>query len=117
MQSTKPENQVEEKKLAIYAAAKREIGWRRSGNLGPEIKFSHKVHIVEAELDCKDCHGNIAQTDTLPKKPAFPYTHALCGQCHDVEKKKPEAVAAKGDAVGAEVTEGSKVDCRMCHPH
>jgi len=126
MQSEKPEDQVEEKKLDVYAAAKREIQWRRSAYMAPGVKFSHKVHIVEAELDCKDCHGDIAQTNTLPRTPAIPYTHELCGECHDVEKKEGEKVAeeeiAEGeDAVGKAVAEGGDaaeeggVDCRMCH--
>jgi len=115
MQSESPENQAEEKKLEIYAAGKREIQWRRSACLAPGVKFSHKVHIVEAELDCKDCHGDIAKTDALPKAPAIPYTHQLCGECHEVEKKEVEKVAVKEDAVREEVAEEENVDCRMCH--
>jgi len=115
MQSEKPEDQVEEKKLEIYAAGKREIQWRRSAYMVPDIKFSHKVHVVEGELACKDCHGDIAQTDALPKTPAFPYTHQLCGECHEVEKTDVEEVAVTEDAVGGEVAEEDQGECRMCH--
>jgi c(7)-type cytochrome triheme protein len=96
MQSTKPENQAEEKKLAIYAAGKSEIPWPRVGFLDPGTKFSHKVHVVEGELDCKDCHGDIAQADALPKKLPYPYNHTLCGQCHD--------------------TSQAANNCKTCHP-
>jgi len=88
MQSEKPDDQAEEKKLEIYALAKREIQWPRAAFLVPGITFSHQVHIVEGELDCAECHGDIAETNALPKKAAFPYNHELCGQCHEVEKEE-----------------------------
>ncbi|MFQ5457731.1 MAG: cytochrome c3 family protein [Myxococcota bacterium] len=96
MQSTAPENVREEEKLEFYASAEREIAWKYSARLPKGLFFSHQVHVVEAEAECEDCHGEIAETDALPKKPAIPYTHTLCGDCHEVS-----------EAVGS---------CRMCHP-
>jgi c(7)-type cytochrome triheme protein len=97
MQSTEPQNQIEEKKLlTYYAKLNKEIHWPYLGSLAPGVFFSHKVHVVEAELDCKDCHGDIAQTDALPKKLPYPYNHTLCGQCHDTSQ----------DMNG----------CKTCHP-
>lgn len=96
MQSTKPADQAEERKLNYYANLNKQIPWPSVGMLAPATYFSHKVHIVEGELSCEDCHGDIAETESLPTKPAYAYNHELCGQCHD--------------------TEEDKSGCRMCHP-
>lgn len=96
MQSEKPEDQAEEMKLEYYANLDKEIPWPYVGSLAPGTYFSHKVHVVDGELDCADCHGDIAETDALPTKPAYAYDHTLCGECHD--------------------TEEDKTACRTCHP-
>ena len=88
MQSEKPEDQAEEKKLEIYAAAKREIPWPRVAQILSSNQFSHKVHVVDGELECSECHGDIAQTDTLPTKTPVPFNHELCGQCHEVQAQE-----------------------------
>lgn len=96
MQSTQPRDQREEEKLEFYAATEREIPWPKPTTLPRGVFFSHRIHVIEAEAECDDCHVDIAETDTLPRKPAIPYNHTLCGDCHETEA-----------AIGA---------CRLCHP-
>lgn len=56
------------------------------------IKFNHKLHIVDAEVKCEDCHtravNSVSLKDNLnPKK-------EVCATCHDVKSEK---------------------DCKLCH--
>lgn len=48
-----------------------------------ELKFSHKFHIEEQEIECGDCH-QAALTSTSGKDNLFP-TMEVCADCHDVE--------------------------------
>jgi len=48
------------------------------------IKFSHKTH-KENDVDCEDCHGNVAESTTL-KDMLIP-KQEVCSDCHDVEDK------------------------------
>ncbi|MBK8553489.1 MAG: cytochrome c3 family protein [Ignavibacteria bacterium] len=50
------------------------------------IKFNHKVHTVDAEVKCEDCHtkaltSNLSSDNLNPKKKD-------CESCHDVKGYK-----------------------------
>lgn len=52
-------------------------------NNDPELIFSHRLHVVDEELECSDCHENaevseIGTDDLLPTK-------ELCSDCHEVD--------------------------------
>lgn len=56
------------------------------------IKFSHKLHVAEMEIECGDCHTSTAESVVssdflLPQK-------EQCAECHDVE---------------------DEMNCTMCH--
>ena len=55
------------------------------------ITFSHNRHIVKEKVGCSDCHGNMAENDSLDTKRAVP-RESTCMDCHD-----------KAD------------NCKMCH--
>jgi hypothetical protein len=48
-----------------------------------ELKFSHKLHAVENELECVNCH-EAAESSTTGKENLLP-TMEGCANCHDVE--------------------------------
>ncbi|MDP3937968.1 MAG: cytochrome c3 family protein, partial [Deltaproteobacteria bacterium] len=86
VQSEAPEDQIEEEKLAYFVERDMEIEWPRPALLLSGIIFSHQVHVVEGELDCGDCHEDIAETSTLPDRTNFKYDHGVCGDCHEVDE-------------------------------
>jgi len=65
----------------IYAGSKQDISKNKK-----LIKFSHKLHIVNAGVECGDCHSSVmnstALSDTLLPKMKD------CANCHDVEDDK-----------------------------
>ena len=69
------------KKIAAYAAAKREIPWQRVYGFDPGalVKFKHAPHI-RAKVECARCHGDMAQATTA--QPLVRHTMGTCLSCH-----------------------------------
>ena len=88
------------------------------------LLFSHKAH--EGEAECGDCHGEVAEAQTLGG--ALEPGHDQCFECHDDEeencafchadpkyagKQAPERVPITfSHEIHVEESEG---DCRVCH--
>lgn len=54
-----------------------------NGGKQDELKFSHKLHVEENEIECSSCH-DAASTSQTGKDNLFPDMET-CGGCHDVE--------------------------------
>lgn len=63
-----------------------------AGEKQVELKFSHKLHVVENDLECTTCHETVEESKTGTDN-LMP-TMETCGNCHDVE---------------------SDENCKMCH--
>jgi len=80
------------KKIAEYAAARREIPWERVYGFSPSasVKFRHSAH-VRAGVKCARCHGDMAQATTAQL--LVKHTMGTCLSCHR-ENHAPEDCAA-----------------------
>ena len=80
------------KKLADYAAKKREVPWRRVYGFPPEalVKFPHSPHI-RAKIVCATCHGDMTQATTVQR--LVKHTMGTCLSCHR-ENRATEDCAA-----------------------
>lgn len=58
------------------------------------LRFSHALHVIENEMECADCHGDI--TDGRFEHPS----HDVCAGCHD-EEVESETI--------------SRATCGLCH--
>ena len=85
----------EEEKIRTYAKSKEEIPWKRVYYLADHVRYSHQLHTQKAEIECVECHGNMAEQTSPPKRPLVLHTMKFCIECH---KKS-----------------GSSVDCLACH--
>jgi len=65
-----------------------------AGKSGSHFPFSHKLHVVENEIDCTTCHGDIPQAADMGQH-HLPSQGEVCVQCHD------------GPIAG--------IDCASCH--
>jgi len=92
-----------------------------------ELKFSHKFHIEENEIECQVCHAmaeeSVKGTDNLMP------TMEICGECHDVEDEEgckichsnmdePRAVPRVEDysqLFSHKKHFAAKLDCQTCH--
>lgn len=86
---------AEEKKLQAIAEKGGEIPWQRVWRLPSHVFFSHRTHLVRANLRCQGCHGPM---ETLTRPPA----HALkklamqdCIGCHEQWQWPKEATEKK----------------------
>ena len=48
-----------------YVKTGRETPWLIYSRQPSNVWFSHAVHVKRAGLDCKDCHGNYGESDTM----------------------------------------------------
>ncbi|HKJ00316.1 MAG TPA: cytochrome c3 family protein [bacterium] len=72
----------EAEKLQQFAADKREIPWVRLTRLPDFVHFSHQRHVVVGKVECKTCHGGIAQLTAPPTAPLVTIRMQFCLNCH-----------------------------------
>jgi len=68
---------------------------KKGKQVSSDIKFTHRLHIQEAELACVDCHRNIVHEKMITgtNRPS----HGTCVECHE------------------EVEKGGREACLKCH--
>jgi hypothetical protein len=49
-----------------YVTPNREVPWQVDARQPGNVYFSHAFHARRARLDCRQCHGNQGESDTLP---------------------------------------------------
>ncbi|MHB0968934.1 MAG: cytochrome c3 family protein [Thermoanaerobaculia bacterium] len=85
---------AEEARLVSFLRASRPLEWNSLFRQPSHIIFSHRLHVVKAQLECEGCHGDIART-TSPPRSVKKLTMTDCIACHE-----------RG---------GVSVDCNTCH--
>jgi hypothetical protein len=91
------------------------------------IKFSHKEHIANQGLDCKDCHAEVVASEKVgagPMKEAkcmdcHEKAEGTCGQCH-TDPKRPGTWADSTHRLGVTFSHKAhlgrpNVNCGKCH--
>jgi mono/diheme cytochrome c family protein/plastocyanin len=79
-----------------YLQKEVEIPWNRVHDLPGHVTFPHSRHVTAGNIGCAQCHGDLAQRDSPPERPAFNLKMNWCLDCHDQEE--------------------ATNDCRACHP-
>ncbi|MDD2306243.1 MAG: cytochrome c3 family protein [Prolixibacteraceae bacterium] len=104
---------------------KKPVTWVRLHSLPDHVFFSHAQHVSVAKVDCKQCHGDVANMDIM--KQTSDLSMGWCINCHrqtkvnfkdnhyydNYMKLHDEIKAGKIDTVRA-VNIGSN-DCMRCH--
>ena len=80
------------KKLAAFAASKREVPWQRVYGFEPEasVKFQHAPHI-RAKVACARCHGDMTQASTAEL--LVKHNMGTCLSCHRQNKATEDCAA------------------------
>lgn len=68
------------------AAAGETVPWNRVYRLPSHVYFSHRRHVVLAELTCVTCHGDIAQRAEPLSEPLERLKMRDCIACHEKNK-------------------------------
>lgn len=82
----------EEEKLLDYIEKKKDIPWARLYKQPPYVYFSHKRHVAMGGVECKLCHGNIADQESPPKKPLVTIRMNDCLACHKRANIKTDCI-------------------------
>jgi hypothetical protein len=67
-------------KLAELAKTKQKVPWARVYHVPDIVWFSHAVHVKDAKIDCKECHGDVSQRDVLFQEKST--SMVACMDCH-----------------------------------
>jgi hypothetical protein len=80
------------KKLAAFAAGKREVPWQRVYGFPPEslVRFQHAAH-TRARIACATCHGDMTQASTA--EPLVKHNMGTCLSCHRQNKATEDCAA------------------------
>lgn len=99
-------NNPEVDKLRAFSQRGQPIPWIRHTRVAPFVRFSHERHVVAGKVDCKSCHGNIAQATVPPVRPLVPISMQFCLDCHlskTLQLSPGAARALKAENVGQDV--------------
>lgn len=83
----------DEERIRQFQKKGEEVPWRRLYQQADHVFFSHRRHVVLAGMDCKDCHGDIGQSEKPPTKPWVKMTMKWCMDCHTKTKANNDCLA------------------------
>ena len=85
----------EEQKIFDLAEAGEDDVFRKLFRLPDHTFYTHRRHVVAAQLECQTCHGAIATTTSPPERPEMRISMDFCVGCHE--------------------SSGAATDCTRCH--
>ncbi len=68
--------------LVERIAADEPIGWQKLYSVEDHIFFSHRRHTTVGEIECAECHGDMASLTEPPPRPLVPISMDTCMDCH-----------------------------------
>ncbi|MGB0430920.1 MAG: cytochrome c3 family protein [Bacteroidia bacterium] len=63
-----------------YSGDEKPVEWVRIHNLPDHVNFNHKQHVVAGNLDCENCHGNVAEMEVVQQVSTLEM--GWCIDCH-----------------------------------
>jgi hypothetical protein len=85
----------EEEKVRQYAAKGVQVPWQRVYRVPAHVYFSHRRHVSLGNIQCAQCHGDVADSVVPVTVVALPVQMDRCLDCH--------------------VQKGVTTDCDACH--
>ena len=81
-------------KVREYYEKKQEIPWVQVNHLVGHVYFSHEAHVKWGEMECKDCHGDIASTtEPLTTSQVEDLSMEACMACHEERGANNDCIA------------------------
>jgi hypothetical protein len=80
---------------AVWPKAKNapRIAWVRVNRVPEHTYFSHRRHVVLANLECASCHAEVGKESMPPSAPATRHDMAACESCHARENANNDCAA------------------------
>ena len=83
---------AEERRLAELLQRGGSLQWKPLFMQPPHVFFSHRRHVVVAEIECATCHGNIGESEAPPDR-RDPLTMKECVACHEQREASTDCSA------------------------
>ena len=78
------------KKITKHFKEKKPMEWTKVHDLPDFVRFSHKIHVSGAKLECQTCHGPV---ETMEKvRQVAPLQMGWCIDCHREKKASTECL-------------------------
>jgi len=74
---------LEENKVRELAEAGHEQVFRKLFRLPDNVFYTHRRHVGLAGLECANCHGDVAGSESPPDSPLVRVTMDFCIDCHE----------------------------------
>jgi predicted CXXCH cytochrome family protein len=84
---------AEEEKIRQAAAKGEELPWNRIYTVPNHVYYSHRRHVVAGKLDCRQCHGAIAETTSPSPRPLNELSMRFCMDCHEKNDVTNDCIA------------------------
>lgn len=104
----------EEKKLRAFSEKGGEIRWQRVWRLPSHVYFSHRTHVVSAQVKCQTCHGPMETLTRPPARPLKKLTMDDCIGCHE-QWQWPKEKEKGTEPVKVAAARRVSTDCNACH--
>ncbi len=95
--------------LEQLIAEGRDIPWVKVHRVADHVYFSHRRHVAIGKLDCKECHGDVANMTEPFTRHAFPLPSFPKEFAYDESVRKMEWCRS------CHMEKGVTVDCAACH--
>ena len=84
----------DEPKIREFAKKGTQIPWVPVNRNAGHVYFSHRAHVIFAEMECAECHGKVEELDEPPTHPR-PELHSMdaCVDCHRQREASLECAA------------------------
>jgi hypothetical protein len=102
----------------LYIKPSRETPWLVYSRQPANVWFSHAIHTRRAELACKDCHGNMGETDQVrvyEQNRISGYSRDIWGQSISRVGRAPGDGMTMSDCEGCHRRHNVEVGCIGCH--
>ncbi len=77
----------------LALAARGPIPWIRVNRLPGHVYFSHQAHVAFGDMDCKGCHGDMAQrTAPVGRSQIENLTMSACIACHEQKHARSDCL-------------------------
>ncbi len=80
-------------KVTEYVTAGRPLEFRKLFGLPSFVFYTHRRHVGIAQLECRNCHGDIALTTSPPRRPLVRITMNFCLDCHRKMHQTTDCIA------------------------
>jgi len=69
------------------------LQFRKLFRLASHVTYTHRRHVGIAKLECRQCHGGIADTERPPARPLVKINMTFCLDCHRASEQSLDCVA------------------------